>query len=434
MQRILVLVVALSASLALAQGTPDIPAEKVVIVPMGDPVIVDAGAPAVAQPPPQPTGEYVPPTPQFDAPVKQPDTRTLEALPPPLPPPEQLDQNPPQIIPQGPGAMLDGHPREGAFLSGPGSVTFLLHHTLMTGVGVLATQMVPRAIDAAPAFPAALDRNGKLDVPGGGCALDSAGLPSDPRYATSGVAGAKVATCSDIVTGEGARLAYLTGTLIGAGLGFTSAAIWQFNNWISHRSANFGIISSFIGGMLLGGFTDLVTGHGDAYATAWMTMIGSSAGAWLAAIVGGGDIALNKATLIVSGAAWAAIYTALIVAIVATTGGNITMRGGIDGVMLMPAFGAGAMALATLRFNPSVGQIIRANIFGAAVGGAVLLLSGLLLGPATGFTRSPVPYILAGVGAIGAKTLVSLLWADAAENPGSVGGGSSDGKYRNVWW
>jgi hypothetical protein len=91
------------------------------------------------------------------------------------------------------------------------------------------------------------------------------------------------------------------------------------------------------------------------------------------------------------------------------------------------------MALATLKFNPSVGQILRANIFGAIVGGAVLAISGLLLGPATGFAQ-PVPYILAGVGAIGAKTLVSLLWADAAENPTTSFGSSSDRKYRNVWW
>ena len=425
MQRIIVLGMVLSASLALAQGTPDIPPEKVIIVPMGDPY--DAGQfPFLEQPPPQPQPENRPAQPPIEPP---PDTRTLEAMPPPPPPAENLDPNPPQLIPSGPGAMIDGHPREGAFLSGPGSLTFLLHHTLMTGFGVLATQMIPRAIDASPAHAAVLDSRGQIDIPAGGCPpiaqrylkdLDASGAP-------------KVVSCSDIVTGEGARLAYLTGTLVGAGIGFTSAAIWQFNNWISHRSANFGIITSFFGGMLLGGFTDLVTNHGDAYATAWMAMIGSSAGAWIAAIVGGGDIALNKATLIVSGGAWAAIYTALIVAIIATTGGSITARSGLDAVMLVPAFGAGIMALATLKFNPSVAQILRANIFGAIVGGAVLVLSGLLLGPATGFTRSPVPYILAGVGAIGAQTLVSLLWADAAENPGS-GELTSDRKYRNVWW
>lgn len=424
MLRIIVSGVVLSASLSLAQGTPDIPQEKVIVVPMGDPY--DAGQqPFLEQPPPQPQPEPPPGQPTPPPAEPPPDTRTLEALPPPPPPAENLDPNPPQLVPSGPGAMIDGHPREGAFLSGPGSLTFLLHHTLMTGFGVLATQLVPRAIDAGPAREARLDSRGQVDIPAGGCP------PIDPRYLGND---SKVVTCSDIVTGEGARLAYLTGTLVGAGIGFTSAAIWQFNNWISHRSANFGIIMSFVGGMMLGGFTDLVTGHGDAYATAWMAMIGSSAGAWLAAIVGGGDIALNKATLIVSGAGWAAIYTALIVAIIATTGGAITPRSGLDAVMLMPAFGAGLMALATLKFNPSTAQIIRANIFGALVGGAVLVLSGLLLGPATGFTASPVPYILAGVGAIGAKTLVSLLWADAAENPGSVGGLSSDRKYRNVWW
>lgn len=424
MLRIIVSGVVLSASLSLAQGTPDIPQEKVIVVPMGDPY--DAGQqPFLEQPPPQPQPEPQPGQPTPPPAEPPPDTRTLEALPPPPPPAENLDPNPPQLVPSGPGAMLDGHPREGAFLSGPGSLTFLLHHTLMTGFGVLGTQLIPRAIDAGPAREARLDSRGQVDIPASGCP------PIDPRYLGND---SKVVTCSDIVTGEGARLAYLTGTLVGAGIGFTSAAIWQFNNWISHRSANFGIIMSFVGGMMLGGFTDLVTGHGDAYATSWMAMIGSSAGAWLAAIVGGGDIALNKATLIVSGAGWAAIYTALIVAIIATTGGAITPRSGLDAVMLMPAFGAGLMALATLKFNPSTAQIIRANIFGALVGGAVLVLSGLLLGPATGFTASPVPYILAGVGAIGAKTLVSLLWADAAENPGSVGGLSSDRKYRNVWW
>ncbi len=434
MQRIIVLGLVLSASFSLAQSTPDIPSggqsEKVIVVPMGDPnAAYDAG---VAQPPPSPQPEPQPvqlPPPPSDTPTQPlPETRTFEALPPPQPLPEQLDSNPAQVVPQGPGAMIDGHPREGAFLSGPGSLTFLLHHTLMTGLGTLATQMVPRAIDAGPARAATYDNRMQVDVPASGCDPNNVQASIDRKPdAYKGVM-----TCPDIVTGEGARLAYLTGTLLGAGIGFTGAAIWQFNNWISHRSANFGIITSLIGGMLLGGFTDLVTNHGDASATMWAALIGQSAGAWLAAIVGGGDIALNKAVLIVSGAGWGAIYGALITAIVATTGGSITPRGAIDAVMLVPAFGAGLMALATLKFNPSVGQILRANIFGAIVGGAVLAISGLLLGPATGFAQ-PVPYILAGVGAIGAKTLVSLLWADAAENP-TTASGSSNRKYTNVWW
>lgn len=434
MQRIFVLGVGLFAIGALAQGTPDIPQEKVIIVPMGDPNAWDAG---VAQPPPQPQPEPVVPVPvpdsnpqPTDVPVNQPDTRTLEAVPPPPPPQENLDTNPPQLEPTGPGAMIDGHPREGAFLSGPGSMTFLLHHTLMTGFGVLATQLVPRAIDASALHPSI---DGKVME---GCITDANGTVTMERYNTSGAEGKNVANCGEIVGGEGARLAYLTGTLIGAGLGFTSAAIWQFNNWISPRSAGFGIITSFFGGAMLGGFTDLVTNHRDPYATAWMTVIGNSVGAWLAAIIGGGDIALNKAMLVVSGGGWAAVYTALIVAIIATTGGAITPRGGMDAVLLVPALGAGLMALATLKFNPSVGQIIRADLFGAIVGGAILAVSGLLLGPATGFTRSPVPYILAGVGAIGAKTLVSFLWADAAESPSPTtptANGAPATRYRSVW-
>ena len=300
MQRIIVLGLVLSASLSIAQGTPEIPNERVVVVPMGDPW--DAG---VAQPPPAPQAEPFLPQPT-DTPVFQPETRTLEALPP-APPAENLDQAPLQIVPSGPGAMIDGHPREGAFLSGPGSLTFLIHHTLMTGFGVLGTQLIPRAIDASPAHAAVMAGpidHQFVDIPAGGC--DPANL--DASIARN-AAYKGVISCSDIVTGEGARLAYLTGTLIGAGI----------------------------------------------------------------------------------------------------------------------------MALATLKFNPSTAQIIRANIFGAIVGGAVLVLSGLLLGPATGFTRSPVPYILAGVGSIGAKTLVSLLWADAAENPTTAGLPGEGSKYRSVW-
>lgn len=432
MQRIFVLGVVLSAAGALAQSTPDIPQEKVVVVPIGDPnASVDAG---VAQPPPMPQAEPQPTVPVPNTPVRDvptappPETRTFEAVPPPPLPPENLDTNPKQLEPQGPGAMIDGHPREGAFLSGPGSMTFLLHHTLMTSVGALATQMIPRAIDASPLHPS-IDGKGME-----GCVADANGVPMMERYNKSGSNGVNVATCGEIFTGEGARLSYLTSALLGAGIGFTSAAVWQFNNWISPRSANFGIITSFFGGAMLGGFTDLVSNFRDPYATAWMTVIGNSIGAWLAAIVGGGDIAMNKAALVVSGGGWAAVYTALIVAIIATTGGAITPRGGMDAVLLTPAIGAGLMALATLKFNPSVGQIVRADIFGAIVGGAILAISGLLLGPTTGFTHSPVPYILAGVGAIGAKTLVSFLWADAAENPvAPSANGVSGAKYRSLW-
>ncbi|MDK0767095.1 hypothetical protein P5E81_14970, partial [Clostridium perfringens] len=82
-------------------------------------------------------------------------------------------------------------------------------------------------------------------------------------------------------------------------------------------------------------------------------------------------------------------------------------RSALDAIMLTPAIGAAALALATLKFNPSTAQVVRANIFGLGVGAAVLLLSALVLG---GNFGHPVPYVLAGIGAIGAQTLVSLLW------------------------
>jgi hypothetical protein len=87
------------------------------------------------------------------------------------------------------------------------------------------------------------------------------------------------------------------------------------------------------------------------------------------------------------------------------------------------------MALATLKFNPSVGQIMRANVFGAGVAGAVLLISALIL---SNHFASPVPYILAGAGAIGAQTLVSLLWVEAAEAP--VAPGEYQRPRVSVWW
>jgi hypothetical protein len=104
-------------------------------------------------------------------------------------------------------------------------------------------------------------------------------------------------------------------------------------------------------------------------------------------------------------------------------------------MLIVPAIGAAAMWAALLKFNPSTMQIMRANIFGVGVGGAVLVLSALALG----FNfLSPVPYLLGGLGAIGAKTIVSLLWAEAAE-PGRVASLSLDGydergRYRRVWW
>jgi hypothetical protein len=405
MFRFVVALVLVGAAPSLAQQTPDVPPPKVVVVPYpgsdqqpAPPPQQPAAQPAPA---PQPVAQPAPPSqPPPDAPPAEPppETRTIDAVPPPPLPPEQLDNNPRQIEPTGPGVMIDGHPREGAFLSGPGSFTFLMHHTLMTGLGGLATQMIPRAIQQA---------QGVVDTK---CDATPGGTPA--------------------FTNSCARIAYLGLGLGGAAVGFAGSAVWQFTHWISERSANFGIVNSFLGGMFLGAFTDLLTK--DAYAIAWMTVIGNTLGAWLSIIIGGGDLPLNHGVLITSGAAWAGIFTALIVGIIASTGGGTTARSGMDAIMLTPALGATAMALATLKFNPSTAQIMRANIFGLGVGGAVLLISALVLG--ANFNH-PLPYILAGVGAIGSMTLVSLLWAEAAE-PGLAPSSTPDAPRQrvSVWW
>jgi hypothetical protein len=390
--RLLVAALSLTAVVSFAQDG----SAKVVIVPSGD-AFVDAGVEVpqtnvtIEAPPPTPEVFLVPPTPQ-------PETRTVEAVTPLPPMPEKLDENPVKLEPSGPTAMIDGRPREGAFLSGPGSLTFIAHHTIMLGVGVLATQVIPRVGDSN-----CLNAGQNAD----NCVKDG-------TKATNG----------------DARVAYLAGTLIGAGIGFGTAAFWQFNNWMSHSTANFGIINSLIGGMLLGGLTDLAT-H-DATAISWLSLVGSTAGAWLTAIFAKGDFPLNKAALITSGAGWAMVYTALIIGIIVSTGGGSTIRGPIDALMIMPAVGAGAMLAASLKFNPSFAQIMRANVFGAVAGGAVLALSLLLI--STSNPSSPVPYILGGVAAIGAKTIVSLLWAEAAENHADVTATNATPKFREIWW
>ncbi len=380
----------------LAAAAQD-PAPKIIVVPYPGEV-ADAGVPA--QPPP--TTVEVPAQPPPDVPpAEQPETRTIEALTPKTPT-EELPP-PPTVTapPEGPGAFLDGHPREGAFLSGPGSLTFILHHSIMGGLGLLATQMVPRLVD-------------------GYCL------------------GAAAGTCTnntDIAWGVDARIAYLAGTLIGAGVGFGATATWQFFHWMNYTTASFGILNSAFGGMFMFGIVDLFTK--SATALSWVTLMGALAGAWLTAIVGGGDMPLNKGLLIVSGGAWAMIYTALIIAVVATTGGGGNLRGGIDALLITPAIGAGAMAAATLKFNPSTAQIMRANLFGVGAGAAVLLLSALVLG--ANFA-SPVPYVLAAVSAVGAKTVVSLLWAEAAESPApapppqSFAPAEGRREKKVIWW
>ena len=144
-----------------------------------------------------------------DAPVLPPDTASLRTEP--QAPLTQRGQLPPAATSapeaESNGAILDGHLRYGAFLSGPGSLTFILHHSLMGAAGGFFTQ----------------------------------GIANGFSFERS------------------AREAMLAGTLIGAGLGFGSAAWWQFYNWVDKPMGYFGIANSVVGGMFAAGFMDLLT-------------------------------------------------------------------------------------------------------------------------------------------------------------------------------
>jgi hypothetical protein len=343
------------------------------------------GQPAAGQPPPVNPNE--PPQPQQPI-VAQPGDEV-----PPPPPDNLVPQNPPSAPPS---AMLDGHPREGAFLSGPGSMAFILHHTLVGLVAGFSTQFFPRVLSTNPSV----------------------------AHCDTGVA--------ESVCAQDARLAYLAGGLIGAGIGFGSSAAWQFFHWMSEPSAYFGLTNSLFGAMFAGGFVNLFTTDGGA--VSWGAWAGALIGAWLTTIIGGGELPINKGALMASGAYWATIFTAMVVAIIASTGGGNQIQRGVDALMLAPGVGSGLMALALLKFNPSTAQVLRADLFGTAAGVAVLLLSALVLGARFDL---PTPYILAGIAAAGGITVVSLLWADAAESPPPVTPEQPQAPakpaYRGVW-
>ncbi|HEX8701239.1 MAG TPA: hypothetical protein VF815_20610, partial [Myxococcaceae bacterium] len=134
-----------------------------------------------------------------------------------------------------------------------------------------------------------------------------------------------------------------------------------------------------------------------------------------------------------SGAAWGGAATALLLAIIHFSGGKgLAGKTWADTLLIAPGIGATALAISTMRYNPTSGQILRANIFGSGVGVAVLLLSGLVLG---GFDQ-PTPYVLSFLGSAGAITTVSLLWEESVDRT-AVPATSSNSKgkpYRNVWW
>lgn len=326
----------------------------------------DSGAPQQIQTTTiQATPDTQPPAPQearpSDRPVVPPNPDSLRTR---EQPPLTENGIQPQYTPTLPpppeesGAILDGRPRQGPFLSGPGSLTFVLHHTVLGAMGGLFTQ--------------GFARNFNID--------------------------------------KESREAMLAGSLIGAGLGFGASAWWQFNNWEDRPASYFTIANSLVGGMFLGGFMDLLADDRDVLA--WSSFAGAELGAWLTSVIGGGQLPINQGLLVASGAAWGLASTALLLSIIHFSGTEIRGKTWADTLLIAPGIGAGALAVATMRYNPTAGQILRANIFGSGVGAAVLLLSGLVLG---GFNQ-PTPYVLSFLGAAGAITTVSLLWEESVDH------------------
>ncbi len=346
---------------------------KPIVVPLpkeeAPPHSTDEAATSVEQPAPPPG--------QPTEPVAEPDAPPADAAA--QPPPELTPKPAPEAPPAPPldsGAYIDGHLREGAFLSGPGSLTFVLHHTIMLGVGGLATQITSLR-------PFSFDRN--------------------------------------------SREAMLAGLLIGGGLGFGASAWWQFHHWIDHPMANFGIVNSVISGMFFTGLVDLMTN--DPTALTWVALIGSELGAWLTATVGGGEMTLAKGLFIASGGFWGLAYATLLLAIVGLGSPETNWGAAIDTLLIAPGIGAGAMALAGLQYSPTASQVLRADIFGAGVGAGVFLLSALLLG-----FQTATPYVLALLSSAGAIATVSLLWEEAAERPALHRDLEKGRPYRTVWW
>ena len=269
---------------------------------------------------------------------------------------------------------IDGHPRTGSFLSGPGSLAFLLHHTLMGATGGFVTQGIPN--------------NFRFDV--------------------------------------GAREEMLAGTLVGAGAGFGVSAWWQFHHWVGKPAAYFGVVNSVVGGMAVGGLMNLTTD--DSTALAWSGLLGAELGSWLSIGFGGGDLPVETGVLVASGEGWGAIYAALSLAIIRFSGSSLTTSAALDTLMLAPGIGATLLAFSTTRFHPSMRQILRANIAGAAIGGAVLLLSALVLG----HLDIATPYLLAMLSSASTMAIVSVFWAEPPDSP-TTGRPGAPAPYRSLW-
>jgi hypothetical protein len=323
---------------------------------------------------------------QTSTPPQEAPPATPERLPPPELEPRQ--QVPPEGEPSpgaipgtataGEGALLDGHIREGAFLAGPGSLTSILNQTLL----------------------------------GAGAGLALTGIPN--RFALD----------------QDSRTAMLLGTLLGAGVGFGASAWYQFNHWMDQPVASLALFNTFVGGMFATGVVNLFSD--DPLVLASSAIIGAELGSWLTVGLGGGELPASTALLVGSGGTWGLIYGALIMATLATSGTRFErLSDALPPLLIAPAIGAGAMALAATRFRPTSTQILRADAFGAVIGGGVLLVSALVAG---GF-QVPIPYILGIISSAGAMTAVSLLWEESAERPTAALSQSSrkSRPYRGLW-
>jgi len=329
------------------------------------------GADAAANPPPasNPTAQTPPPPPNFETRQNPPLTPGPDAVP-------LRPGPPPVVVAVDPDLTLDGHLRYGPFLAGPGSLTFILHHTLMGAAGGFATQAIPHHFSLE----------------------------------------------------AGSREGMLAGLLIGAGVGFGTSAWWQFNHWIGQPMSNFGIAASAITGMFATGLMDLVSN--DPSLLTWTAFAGAELGAWLTLAAAGGDMPTSSAVTIGSGAGWGLLYGGLLLAILTTSGNRFSAESITDFLLISPGLGAGFLALTLLKLQPSTSQVLRADLFGGAVGAGVLLLSGLILGRFDVAT----PYILSLLSSVAAIGAVSLLWEEKAEHPPEFRPVARDDRYRSVWW
>lgn len=363
-----------------AATTPDAP-------PATQPVPQAEGSPAApVEPPSNSTEQPVPPTNTQEAPPDPPEeAQTPEEAPPPEG--EQTEEGTPKrfviIVPRTEPEpprpdMLDGHLRSGPLLSGPGSLTFIGQHTATAALGgFLITGHAFRFGEAA-----------------------------------------------------GGREAMLSGTLLGAGLGFATSAWWQHHHWIGDTTSYFSIVNALIAGMFTVGVVDTFTPSALALSTA--ALIGTEVGAWSTALFAGGDMRLDDGLFVSTGAAWGLAYAGLLLAMIATSGTEISTKGVVDALLVAPGVGAGILALASTRYKPTTSQILRANAAGAGVGLAVLLISGVILGR----FDIPTPYLLSMISAAGAKAAIALIWPDEprARPAWSRRARPEDGRYRSNWW